>query len=263
MSHDVGLTARQAITGFVLTEFVQAPHRRLPWHEHASASVCFVVSGTYAERARGRELECPTWSMVFKPAAERHADVFGKSGGRCLLIEMLPDRSAEIELHTDIAATPGLARSARLAGLGQVLYREFTNPDDVSPLALEGGILEVLAEAARETRDEVGSPPAWLRRARALLHDHVNERLTLASISRDVGIHPAHLARTFRKHYRRTIGEYVRGLRIERASRELADRTMAISEISLRAGFYDQSHFGRVFKRHTGVTPGQFRALSS
>jgi len=263
MSHDLGCTTRKAIPGFQMTEFVQAPDRRLPWHEHEYASFCFVVSGTYAERTRGRQQECMPRSMVFKPAAERHADVFGKSGGRCLLIEILPDRLADVERLSDVTRAPGLARSARLAGLGQALYREFKSPDEVSPLALEGNILEVLAEASRETRDEAGSAPAWLCRARALLDDRAGEPLTLSAVARDVGIHPGHLARTFRRHYRRSIGEYVRGLRVERASRELADRALSISEIGLRAGFYDQSHFGRVFKRFTGVTPAQFRVLSS
>lgn len=263
MSHHTGLTASRHIPGFVISEYTQSPHRRLPWHEHRYASVCYVVSGTYAERARGREEECAPRSMMFKPVGERHADVFGKTGGRCLLIEILPHRVAEIELYSDAAARPRLARSARLAALGQRLYREFRTPDAASPLALEGGILEVLAEGARRSGNESGAAPAWLRRAHELLHATPGASLTLSSLAREVGVHPSHLARTFRRQYGRPIGEYVRSLRIERASRDLAEGTAAISAVGLSAGFYDQSHFTRVFKRHTGVTPGEFRALSS
>jgi AraC family transcriptional regulator len=263
MTHKLGFTASLTIPGFVISEFVQPPRRRLPWHEHRHASVCYVVSGTYAEVARGREQECAPRSMVFKPAAERHADVFGNAGGRCLLIEILPDRLATLEPCSEVVTKPGLTRSARLAALGQRLYEEFRTSDDVSSLALEGGILEVLAEAARGARDDSRTPPSWLRRARDLLHDRAGESLTLSSVAREVGAHPSHLARAFRRHYRRTVGEYVRGLRIERACRELADGHIGISQIGLQVGFYDQSHFTRVFKRHTGMTPGEFRALSS
>lgn len=263
MTHKLGFIASRTISGFVISEYVQPPHRSLPWHEHRYASVCYVVSGTYAEVARGWERECAPQSMVFKPAGERHADVFGNTGGRCLLVEILPDRLATIGPCCDVIAQPSLTRSARLAALGQRLYQEFRTSDDVSSLALEGGILEVLAEAARGAPDASMTPPAWLRRAHDLIHDRAGEAVTLSSIAREVGAHPSHLARSFRRHYRLPIGEYVRGLRIERACRELADGSFGISEIGLRVGFYDQSHFTRVFKRHTGMTPAEFRTLSS
>ena len=64
-------------------------------------------------------------------------------------------------------------------------------------------------------------------------------------------VHPVHLAQTFRKFYRCTIGDYVRSLRIEFACRQLAATKMPLSEIALLAGFADQSHFTRTFrKRH-------------
>lgn len=263
MSSATGLIATRTLPGFSITEFAQAPHRRLPWHEHRHASVCFVVSGTYAERARGREEECASRSMVFKPAAERHADVFGRSGGRCLLVEILPERLASLSPFSQGATVPRLARSARLAALGMGLYREFKEHDAAAPLALEGGILEVLAEESRQARRDSGAPPAWLRRVRDFLHDHVQDPITLSSLAREAGVHPSHLARTFRTHFRRSIGAYLRALRIERATRDLADPRITISEIGLRAGFYDHSHFTKVFRRHTGMTPAEFRAFSS
>ena len=201
--------------------------------------------------------------MVFKPAAERHADVFGRSGGRCLLIEILPDRMASIAPYSRVITRPRIARSARLAPLGLGLYREVRERDAATPLALEGGILEVLADASRQTRDESGAAPPWLRRVRDLIHDRAHEPIALSTLAREAGVHPSHLARAFRTHYRQSIGAYLRALRIERASRELANRAITISEIGLRAGFYDHSHFSRIFRRHTGMTPAQFRALSS
>ena len=247
--------------GFRLTEFAQPPYRRLPWHEHRDASICFVVSGAYAEQMRAREQECPPHSMVFKPAGERHADEFGREGGTCLLIEVGAERLKTLEPVSDITARPGLLRNAKLAALGQQICREFRQRDGLSPLAVEGLILELLVEAARSGRERAAEPrPRWLRQAHDLIHENVGRPLTLSSIAREIGVHPAHLARTFRAHYRRSIGEYVRRLRIERASRELSDGGASIAEIGLRAGFFDQSHFSRVFRDHTGQTPAAFRS---
>jgi AraC family transcriptional regulator len=256
-----GITARRTITGFSLKEFSQAPNCRLPWHEHEHASICFVVSGFYAERARGRDQECASHSMVFKPAAEPHADVFGRSGGRCLLIEILPGRREFIEQFSKVTAKPSVTRSLRLTALGQRLHSEFFEMDAVSPLALEGLILEVLADASRAVANESGPvEPRWLRHARELLHDRLGEPLTLSAVASLVGIHPSHLARTFRRRYGCTIGEYVRRLRIERASHDLVTSNAPLSEIGVRAGFFDQSHFSKVFQRQTGLTPAAYRA---
>lgn len=224
---ELGLTSRKAIAGFSITEFSQPPYRRLPWHEHTDASICFVVSGSYTERVGRRDRECAPHSMVFKPASEGHSDQFGRFGGTCLLIEISPGRLEGIEL------------------------------------AVEGLILEVLVEASRVAVEEsTARRPNWLRQAHELIHEGFCEPLTLSAIARAVGIHPSHLARTFRAHYRRSIGDYVRHLRLERASRELTDTGLSLAEIGLRSGFFDQSHFSRTFKGHTGLTPAQFRAAS-
>ena len=263
-SAEIGIAASRSIPGFTIKEFRQPPHRRLPWHEHVHASICFVVSGSYSERVRDREQECAPRSMIVKPPAEQHADVFGRSGACCLLMEILPGRLETIEPFSELTTRPVVARSARLAALGQRVFGEFSHFDAVSPLALEGLILEVLADVSRTVHNEsAASVPRWLRQARELLHERSHEALTLSTVAREVGIHPSHLARTFRKHYGRPIGHYLRALRIERAAREVAESRTPLSEIGLRAGFFDQSHFAKVFKRHTGVTPAQFRARSA
>ena len=252
----------KAMGGFRLTEFAQPPDRRLPWHEHRDASICFVVSGAYAERTRHDDRECPPQSVVIKPAGERHADQFGREGGTCLLIEIGAARLETIAPFSDITARPSLVRSATLAGLGHRIYREFGASDGLSALAVEGLVLELLVEATRAGIAEPTPRPKWLRDAHDLIHASAGEPLTLSSIARDVGVHPAHLARTFRAHYRRSVGDYVRRLRIERAARELTEGDASIAEIGLRAGFFDQSHFSRVFREHTGLSPAAFRAAA-
>jgi len=260
---ELGLARTKAMGGFRLTEFAHPPHRRLPWHEHHDASICFVVAGAYAERTQREDRECPPQSMVFKPGGERHADQFGRDGGTCLLIEIGAARLESIEPFSDITARPSLVRNARLAGLGRRIYREFGSGDALSSLAVEGLVLELLVEASRAGATRRTPPrPQWLRDAHDLIHDSVSEPLTLSSIAGEVGVHPAHLARTFRAHYRCSVGDYVRRLRIERAAGELSDGSAPIAEIGLRSGFFDQSHFSRVFREHTGLTPAAFRAAA-
>jgi AraC family transcriptional regulator len=55
------------------------------------------------------------------------------------------------------------------------------------------------------------------------------------------------------------VGEYVRGVRIDRAAHQLAETDLSLAEIALGAGFSDQSHFSNLFRRHTGLSPSRFR----
>jgi AraC family transcriptional regulator len=152
---------------------------------------------------------------------------------------------------------PSDVQGGPLAVLALRLYGEFRLMDAVSSLAIEGLGLEILAELAR-----FAAPPRlppWLMRARELLHDRFRENLGLAEIAAEVGVHPVYLASTFRRHFRRTIGEYHRQLRVEFACRQLATGGASLVEIAVAAGFADQSHFARVFKRYLGLTPGAYR----
>jgi AraC family transcriptional regulator len=131
---------------------------------------------------------------------------------------------------------------------------------DALPLAMEGLVLELLADTARG-KDDVKKrrSPNWLAQVRELLADRFPERLVLDEIAGTVGVHPVHLCRVFRQQYRCTIGDYIRKLRLDCASRQLATSSASLAEIALAAGFADQSHFTKAFRRASGMTPAEWR----
>jgi AraC family transcriptional regulator len=132
--------------------------------------------------------------------------------------------------------------------------------DTASKLIIEGLTLEMMAETARHSAQNVEKAiPHWLRRAKDLIHTRFAQNLTLDQIASEVGIHPVHLASVFRKQYQCTVGEYVRELRIEYACREIAKGETPLAIIALEAGFANQGHFSGTFKRLTGLTPSAYR----
>ena len=69
-----------------------------------------------------------------------------------------------------------------------------------------------------------------------------------------------HFARAFRAKYKLSPGELVRKLRVAWAAGVLARApARSIASIAAEAGFYDQSHFARLFKRETGESPRAHR----
>jgi AraC family transcriptional regulator len=105
-------------------------------------------------------------------------------------------------------------------------------------------------------------PPAWLRQAHELVRDQFTQPLSVSAIAGAVGVHPVHLARSFRRYYGAPIGDYVRSLRLEKARTLLSSTALTLAEIAIGAGFYDQSHLARAFRRYLGMTPRQYRRLT-
>ena len=122
-------------------------------------------------------------------------------------------------------------------------------------------MLEIVAETLRQTSNKsLGTPPRWLITTKERLDQGFRENLTIDSLAKSAGIHPTHLVGEFRRYFKTTIGDYVRQRRVESAKQMLMSSKTPISEIALISGFFDQSHFTRVFKKTVGITPAVFRA---
>ena len=79
------------------------------------------------------------------------------------------------------------------------------------------------------------------------------------AVARAAGVHPTHLMRVFRRFHGCTLGDYVRQRRIDFACGRLTATDAPLVEVALAAGFCDQSHFTKTFKRATGLTPSEYR----
>ena len=96
-----------------------------------------------------------------------------------------------------------------------------------------------------------------------MLRARIGDCVRLSELAVEIGIPPVQVARAFRAHYGLSVGEYGRRLRVEWAAAEIAGCDRPLAEIAVQAGFADQSHFTRLFKRYFGTTPGQYRAFQS
>ena len=82
--------------------------------------------------------------------------------------------------------------------------------------------------------------------------------VTLDALARELGTHPSHLVRVFRRDYGLPPHRYVVGRRLDRARRLLLEG-MTVADVAAATGFHDQSHLTRHFRALLGTTPGAFR----
>jgi AraC family transcriptional regulator len=247
--HDLVVSENEFTPGFVI-----------PQHAHAFPFFGLVIEGEYRETYGSRSRECSPSTLLFHPLGEVHSEKHYDCVVRVLGIEPSQALLGRVGEYARLFDQPQEYRAGPLPRLGARLYREFQNEDPLAALVVEGIALELLAGACHQSeKPSAAAPPRWLHRARVILDDRFHETLTLEEVAQAVGVHPAHLARSFRSYYRCTVGDYVRSLRVQRGREELSTTNRPITEIALMLGYADQSHFATSFKRQTGMTPGAFR----
>lgn len=100
---------------------------------------------------------------------------------------------------------------------------------------------------------------------KVILHIHANydQKITLSSLTKLFHINRTTLSEEFTKVTGLPVIDYVIKLRIKIASLLLSQTAIPISEIVYRTGFNDSTHFGKMFKKHTGFSPSQYRINES
>jgi AraC family transcriptional regulator len=242
--------ARVATSGFAITRARYAANAGVGMHEHERPGLTFVLSGSLRESFARRTLECGANTLIVKPPDARHRNEYGADGASCLIVEVLQPWIREQATALDRI---GVWQGGTTAALARRLARE------TSPLMVEALALELVAAVA-QTDDRA---PAWLRRAHEYVHEQFRTIERVADIAAVAGVHPVHLARTYRARYGCSVADDVRRLRLEWAAAELVESDRAILEVAFDAGFVDQSHFTRAFAARFGITPARYRGQYS
>jgi two-component system response regulator YesN len=116
--------------------------------------------------------------------------------------------------------------------------------------------LERLAEQAAAGRER--DKHSAIEKAKEYVVQNAFRDVSLQETASFVGLHPAYLSVLFKETTGETFIQYLTRNRVELA-KSLLRKGMKISEVSDRVGYMNPRHFGEVFKRHTGMTPGQYR----
>lgn len=119
-------------------------------------------------------------------------------------------------------------------------------------------LIEVFEKFLKQKRSK--KIPAWARELKEIIQDQVDTSISLKKLSQHLDINPAYLSREFSKYFDDlSFGDYIRKLRIEKAINYLSDSDYSLTKIAYLTGFSDQSHFTRIFRKHTGQNPSAYR----
>ena len=98
-----------------------------------------------------------------------------------------------------------------------------------------------------------------LARVRDFILSNIDHNITLKELANEACLSPYHVIRTFKATFGVTPHRYIIDLKVGFAKRMISNNSASFSQIAFMTGFSNQSHFSRVFKQLTGLTPSEYR----
>ena len=178
------------------------------------------------------------------------SDMGGTPVLKARLVELLAMLSrAAVEAGGELEEVLG----ANLSYLQQIIQGQ--TPEELGGIVIQA--LDRFTDGVYSTRNTeqlrvLGEALSHIRR-------HASEDLSLEDVARACHKNSSTLRKLFREQLGMTFSDYISKLRVERAIEILRDPHRSLAEIAVEVGFYDQSHFGKVFRQITGYTPALYR----
>ncbi len=246
------------LAGLYLTKVNYRNRSVLPLHYHQNAYFCYVLTGAYSEHTSKSELTCAAGDIIFHPSEIEHHNQFNDRRSTCFNIELPAS-------WRDKLSEPGMKFNSTIktsdTSIQQKvikIYKEFLEPDLLSPLMIEGLLLETLVSFSRGINQTI-PVPYFVRKVRKYIDERYATNPGLQELANLSAVSPEHLIRMFRKAYHTTPGEYMRQVKVKHGCQLLKHSNRELADIAIELAFADQSHFNRVFKNTMGVTPLAYR----
>jgi len=118
-------------------------------------------------------------------------------------------------------------------------------------------VMVSISKAAERAEQPFPRATESLQELARYLDCHCMDELSIEWMAQRAGLSPSHLVRVFRKHFGMTPHAYQINRRIQLGQKAIRQGA-PIADAAIAAGFFDQPHFQRVFKRLVAATPGQY-----
>lgn len=239
----------------VAESFALGPGTRLHGHHHPRVHLCCVAEGGFAERTPEGWVACVPGTIRVSPASASHHLEIDAGAASGSIVE-LPD-----------AVTAGLVRPLARA----VFFRPGADGGGIraarllaarDPFEIEAGALEMAAAAVLSRARRAAPVPGWLVALRAEVDGTPALGRSLGRVAGRFARHRAHVGRSFREHFGRSLGAHVRLRLLFEAARRLRTTDQKVADLAHELGFTDQAHFTRAFRMRFGLPPGRFRSAA-
>jgi AraC family transcriptional regulator len=270
-------SSRSEFTGFGIRHLRVLPGELVeqadPFHKINVTLEGSVLAKKHGSTGKSRTSRVEKGTVCVNPAGQP-ASVVWKEEMECLTIMLNPVFVAQTAMEHDFSAKVEFIetyekRDSLIRHIGLALLTEANASELVGRMYAESLAQTLILHLLKNYTVTGSLPPAAmnsgglpgykLRLAREFISEHLEEEITLAEVAGAVGLSQFHFARAFRRSTGLTPQQYLTSQRIHRAKELLTNGDLPLVQVSIQAGFKNQSHFTTVFRKFTALTPKAFR----
>ncbi|WP_207423054.1 helix-turn-helix domain-containing protein [Desertivirga brevis] len=275
-----GQTGRDIIQSPLYSERLETRSHSFNWeirpHIHpARLQIFFIESGEFEYQVADRKRVVQSPCLILIPAAVLHGFIFNPTNsGRILSISntLIDDLFREREILTPVLGSPLCITSFtsnwpcdRIGTLLETIDEELFGDQKERDLMLRINIQQLFLVIYRLwVKDQETEPTEdrldlkHFRKVQALIRQKEG-RLNVAQLAEEVGVSKVHLNRVCNQVAGKSAGELIHEYILSEACKYLNYTSYSVSEIAYILGFEYPNYFARFIKKHTGLSPVEFR----
>jgi AraC-like DNA-binding protein len=246
----------------------QAPWKSSP-HAHEGYEFLYVIRGTKKFLMNGKLYYARTGDLIIFRPGEVHEEfsvskTISRMVIRCHPTDMAVAATA-FPPSEKIGPVTRLPWKERFGGLFARMADEKQHPKACSDLLLGAYLVEFVVllvraaeEIAPEEKDESGTAHHRVRTAVEMIRQNIGVNLSLSELARTSFMSVSHFSHVFKETVGEPPKEFLIEQRIEKAKQLLLKTGSPACEVAAKLGYDNPYYFYRLFKKKTGMTPGQY-----
>ena len=236
-------------SGATVRRVIDRSHACVPEHAHDWPLLSIYVLGSYLNRTEIGEVFIAGPSVIFYRAGAAHQNSVARVGFEQIEIEFDPAwlRSGVIP-HAPVTRWIGGCSAVAARNLVRLCTRQ-TKVED-----FRAAVQRFMDQACRACER---SAPNWVATVQRRLHEDTT--LSVAFLAKELGRHPSWIGTAYKRATGEGVPETAARFRLERAARLLRETTLSLASVAVDAGFCDQSHMNRTFRRILDRLPSAIR----
>ena len=250
------------IDSLVLTETTFAG-KDIDWHFHDNMHFSYSLYGNSYQTNKKEKHAISSGSLIYNNSENPHFNTKHSNYSKNFYIEIEDEWYEKMYLKNNLPKGEINLKNPDIKIAIDKIYSETKVNDTWSKIEIESILINVLGTLKGINEYNKYDKPKWTISVKELIHENSCTNFSLFEISKEIGIHPVHLSRQFKNYFGLSLGAYIRYTKIHKAASLLKDKEVPLIDICYLAGFYDQSHMSKNFKKVFKITPLQYRKLIS
>lgn len=141
---------------------------------------------------------------------------------------------------------------------GENLYQELLEMDNLQSINIWfQNIIDQITDYINSAVNE--KKGKYLEQINSYLDDNLASNITLNTVAEHLELNPSYLSRMFKENMGKNFIEYLTDYRMEKSKELLVNTKLKVQDICTKMGYSNSYYFIKIFKQHTGLTPGQYR----